>query len=526
LFAQVANIYAGKSPKGMFISSLSLKNPVVSSCWYDYMSRLLEYRSQPAPRLITSTVTSKVGGQYSYNTSIPLVIRCDGRSYITAQTKLYHETTTIHPPVTVTRLNYYPFFLWKPDPTCSALKMKDCREAYNAFSSATSAAISSVYSDLWPSVPTLAANNSVTTLVLPENIGRDGKSGLPPRIIFTGNGISGGGLSGAAGGVDSMCRDVPPVLETCPSRPVVDKCQLVAYAMTVYYWPTSSVGDYCGAKTRMPATMTIPGTQNTALVINKGLSGGFTTVVTSPSALVHVPWINQQFQTGTTAKNGIPQLWTTCGNEFTTSAAFKIHPDDLSAVKKYFVTTEIWTTDVRASTSGRMTRYQGGTKTESADLAGVYNPAWLKEDFDDDSVECRQIYNGDIHPTEIVSTITESQVASMQQSKCTRRVLHWKDAPALALPTAQLLNALDQEWLNWGGKPNADGKPFCKAEPTRVWNIKYIALDSATVTGMGPPLITRGPAVTVTITTEPPWAASEQAAFESLLSKYSKLGPV
>jgi hypothetical protein len=523
LLAQVTNLYAGKLPRDIFISSLSIKNPVVSSCWHDYISRYLEFKSRSVFHMTTRIETSRpVGGHFSMNTSIPMVVRCDGRSYITADSRIYIETTTVHPPVTVTALETFPF--WTAAPSCSALKMKDCREAYKAFASATSAAISSVYSEFWPSIPTLAANHSLTTIAIPNDAVQDGKGGLPPRISFSRGGFldffGTGGLSGAAG-IYGMCKDAPPVLETCPSRPVVEKCQAVAYAMTVYYWPTSSVGDYCGAKTRMPATMTKPGEPNTALIINKGYrDSGFTTLVTSPSALVYIPWIHQQYETLTTFDTRTVPMWTSCGNDFTTSATFQIHPDDLSQVTTRQVLREIWTTDRKASTSGRATQYRRETTTVSADLAGVYNPAWLKQDWNDDPDNCRHIYNGDIHTTDIVTTITEPQVASMQQSNCTLRILTWKDAPALALPAAHLINALNPEWLNWGGKPNADGKPFCNIQPTRVM-VNYIALDSATVTTMAQPLLSKGPAVVVTITTEPPWVSSEAAARKSLFSKLS-----
>jgi hypothetical protein len=477
------------------MSSIELKNHQLSSCWNDFLSRTLKAQTDGLTTSLLTT-TQWVQHRFSINTSVPVVIRCDGRSYIPADSQLDYQTTTIHPPSTSTSVGG---FLWTPKPSCLALKLSDCIEGQSAFEAAKTSMISSLYSQYWPLVPTLDAVRSATTVVVARNGGPDGLGGLPPAIEVYGD-VMGSGI----------CNVGLPQMEHCPSRKDVENCQLAAAEITVYYWPTSSAGSYCGPKTSIPFPMTKAGEPNTVLIDVSTIGNPIKTIITSPSALLVIPNIRREFLTKHEQGISPDRTHITCGTDFATSATLRVHPSDLSAIEPHFISTaEGWETGnfPNYDTPAYKTQYRQEMTLSPMDFAAVHNPAWLKQYPYDNTASCGPIWNGAIETSVLPTTITEPQVASMKQTNCSMRVLDIYMAPVLAVPKWPLWKQLDREWLNFGEKQAENEEPICKPMNSMAFYVRYIPITAATVTWTELPWqrTAGAPAETVTITSVPPY---------------------
>jgi hypothetical protein len=488
-----ADQFPGRNPILIEITTVDIKNPVLSYCWNDYLSQSLKYKQGRHVTTSLSTATQYVSDSYGINTSIPLIIRCDGRTIIPMESRFILPFTTKHPETVISTVSTIQW-AWKPDASCSPLKRADCMERTKEYEAIRSSFIASVYSKFWPSVPKLTANNSATTIVVPRNGGNDGIGGLPGEIRFLTSFMD----------LDFCPAESPEILK-CPPRQEIQNCRLVAPTMTVFYWPTSSVGNFCGAKTGVPNPMTISGKPNTAVIDVKSRPGDLAvkTILTSPSALVILPGLRREVKTIPSRNDQKAQEWAFCNSNWYTSATMQLHPDELSSIIPHYISTSAhWTKNLDHSTSVYETLYRQEMKTESLDFAAIHNPAWLKGHFFDNPAECGQTWGDALYPSDLATTITEPQVESMREYNCKMRILFPHDVPALAVPWQPLLKMLDRDWVNLGGNQEDMEEPFCKPEHEKMWPW-YVPITEATITDDIPTGLPRLPGTTLTVTTVP-----------------------
>jgi hypothetical protein len=188
----------------------------------------------------TTVIPSKVVVTVLLNTKVPTISRCD-KVVIIPSDSATPISLTFNDSWTKTS-NEFP----TPVPNCT-IKEHQCDQAYTAYSTKTYSFISSVYSTHFASR----------------------KSGLPGSINFQ--------------NLNPPCEAPLP---TCPPTEEVANCKLEARrGATVYYWPTSVSGDFCGAKVTEVPTPTAQGRPNIAVYDS--------ITITSPSPLVVVPGVTR-----------------------------------------------------------------------------------------------------------------------------------------------------------------------------------------------------------------------------------------
>ena len=234
----------------------------------------------------TTVIPTKVIVTDYTNTAVPTITRCDEVVVIPSK-NVTAISLTFNEPWTST-ITSFP----SPVPVCK-IREHQCEQAYQAYSSKTYSYISSVYSAHFA----------------------QRKPGLPGSLSFNDN-------------IKPPC-DAP--LPACPPSEEVASCKLEARQATVYYWPTSVAGEFCGAKVSSEPEATIQGKANTAVY------GQLT--ITSPSPLVVVPSVTRSVMPpATMVAEESDIFYRACG--YPKDVSFQVNPFNISSVRTVMTPTK------------------------------------------------------------------------------------------------------------------------------------------------------------------------------------------
>lgn len=237
----------------------------------------------------TKTLPSSTMETIYHNTSVPTSTFCDGYARILGETAT-PVTLTFHDASMITQKQVFP----GPTPAC---KVQDyqCKEAYSVFERSSFSFISSAYfSYFLDSEPRKKLPN-----IWMEHV-------KPP------------------------CTSI----EACPAPSESATCTLDAERATIFYWPSSTAGDFCtrGSFPTPTEAAVNPASPSTAVY------GKVT--VTSPSALVLVRTVAASFHPKVTV-SPIPEYlpFTRCGSRV--NATLKLAPSVISSLRSAFTPTYI-----------------------------------------------------------------------------------------------------------------------------------------------------------------------------------------
>jgi hypothetical protein len=449
------------------------------------------------------------------NKTNPTMTRCDGRKYLTALDFAMATVTYIHPPMNVTTIQ--PLWSsWPATGSCLSLNTAQCAQASKAFEAETSKVLSSVWAKYAPHVTAVSDFDSVPEYVVVPNRGglwsSSGRSGgLPPYFNFE------GALN------DPVCHGLAaPGRGECPED--IHDCLLDIPIARVYFWPTSSAGDYCGSRNRVPVPQTVLGVENTAVIRAYVGDNVVTTTITSPSALVVLPTVKRLVPMPTFLSGGIfKTIHGPCGTDYQTAVAMQLHPDDISSMYYVGRSRSDFTATYADGHHGGVMRDDEIWYSSQIDFAAVRNPAWAPGDAREFELTCWGALPESAKKSPFTSKTLENG-AVITLPPCPS-VMENSWQPKLRLPAPDKIAALLGNWANFK-QPNRNtnttkpkknkAAPVCKVPDSSegVGIVAYISITAATMTTDDKIKRYEG---TITVTTSGPISTMNDSELEQFM---------
>jgi hypothetical protein len=422
--------------------------------------------------------------------------RCDAREFMSYPVETQVAIVYTHPPMNLTLV---PSHLseFSDHQRCTMLGYTACSQGSAAFASATASYVTSRFKSYFPYFTSIDTYEMPKSIVWPAQGGTDGKGGLPAQIFFDGN-LPFNAIWPSGG--NGVCNDYTmPDWGDCPSE--ITGCEIEVVKATVYYWPTTSAGDFCGSKTRLPNSQTIPGAENTVVIQARVGESSITTEITSPSALLVFPMVKRHFF----ATQFIESLYQTvswrksCGNNFQTTFAMQMHPDDISS-KTYVKTASTrFTTTASDGHKSVHTKIDLGWQTSRIDFGAAYNAHWAPGLADESNTFVMGRWGLATLTLRPATTLSNGYVYTPPPDSMKRMNPDW--VPRLALPIFQMYQKLG-DWMNHRDQTafmiDPPPSPFCRmgVDP----EVAYIPITQPTIIASKP----HPDATTITIATPGP----------------------